>query len=289
MRAHWSINIGTMFVQLLTVVVLLWNFKLVRGNGEDSENFFLSLQDCVLQIEQNGAYNNPRYVEYGGLEGQVQIVVAISLVLANSQSCQVLKEMFQKIRDVLCLTPFSGESYIWGALRGCGIFIQRWKIWQVLQAIDPVNCAIRWSSPIRHHLYSVKKPNHLANNLANTVLHCFVNGTQEFGLPFCVRGDRGVENVDVASFIIQNRWLNRGSLSVVAVFITRELNVYGQKSTEWYLSFTETSLFSWKRMVFLIQPMNRIYLPSIMFICHPYRLLWMNLSTSELPWFMYYE
>ncbi|CAH3115030.1 unnamed protein product [Pocillopora meandrina] len=136
--------------------------------------------------------------------------------------------MFQKIRDVLCLTPFSGESYIWGALRGCGIFIQRWKIWQVLQAIDPVNCAI-----------SVKKPNHLANNLANTVLHCFVNGTQEFGLPFCVRGDRGVENVD--------------------------------------------------RMVFLIQPMNRIYLPSIMFICHPYRLLWMNLSTSELPWFMYYE
>lgn len=230
-----------MFVQLLTVAVLLWNFKLVRGNGEDSENFFLSLQDCVLQIEQNGAYNNPRYVEYGGLEGQVQIVVAISLVLANSQSCQVLKEMFQNllhslwelhqdlgnkitsfntnacrmfwrepskgkssggraryittkdhikvlrntgmqwttiaqclgvspktlyrkrleygfedsftdisdeelecnIRDVLCLTPFSGESYIWGALRGCGIFIQRWKIWQVLQAIDPVNRAIR--------------------------------------------------------------------------------------------------------------------------------------------------
>ena len=121
------------------------------------------------------------------------------------------EELECNIRDVLRLTPFSGESYVWGALRGCGIFIQRWKIWQVLQAIDPVNCAIRWRSPIRHHLYSVKKPNHLANNLANTVLHCFVNGTQEFGFPFCVRGDRGVENVDVASFIIQNRWLNRGS------------------------------------------------------------------------------
>lgn len=61
------------------------------------------------------------------------------------------------------------------------------------------------------HQFSVKKPNHVANNLANTVLHCFVNGTQEFGLPICVRGDRGVENVDVASFIIQNGWLNRGS------------------------------------------------------------------------------
>lgn len=80
------------------------------------------------------------------------------------------EELECNIRDVLRLTPFSGESYIWGASRGCGIFIQRWKIWQVLQAIDPVNCAIRSRSPIRHHLYSVKKPNHLANNLANTVL-----------------------------------------------------------------------------------------------------------------------
>lgn len=53
------------------------------------------------------------------------------------------EELECNIRDVLCLTPFSGESYIWGALRGCGIFIQRWKIWQVLQAIDPVNRAIR--------------------------------------------------------------------------------------------------------------------------------------------------
>ena len=53
------------------------------------------------------------------------------------------EELECNIRDVLRLTPFSGESYIWGASRGCGIFIQRWKIWQVLQAIDPVNCAIR--------------------------------------------------------------------------------------------------------------------------------------------------
>ena len=49
------------------------------------------------------------------------------------------------------------------------------------------------------------------NNLAHTVLQCFVSGTQEFGLPFRVRGDRGVENVDVARFMIANRGLNRGS------------------------------------------------------------------------------
>ena len=60
----------------------------MRGNDEDLENFFLSLHDCVTRIEHNRADNNPRYVKYlcERVEGQVQIVVAVSLVLANSQS-----------------------------------------------------------------------------------------------------------------------------------------------------------------------------------------------------------
>ena len=49
------------------------------------------------------------------------------------------------------------------------------------------------------------------NNLASTVLQCFVNGTQGFGLPSRVRGDRNVENVDVSRFMIDQRGLNRGS------------------------------------------------------------------------------
>ena len=49
------------------------------------------------------------------------------------------------------------------------------------------------------------------NNLANTVLQRFICGTEKFGLPFRVRGDRGVENVDVARFMMQRRGLNRGS------------------------------------------------------------------------------
>lgn len=49
------------------------------------------------------------------------------------------------------------------------------------------------------------------NNLASTVLKYFIEGTQDFGLPLRVRGDHGVENVDVASFMVENRGDNRGS------------------------------------------------------------------------------
>lgn len=48
------------------------------------------------------------------------------------------------------------------------------------------------------------------NNLASTVLQYFIEGTHEFGLPLRVRGDHGVENVEVARFMVERRGVNRG-------------------------------------------------------------------------------
>ena len=49
------------------------------------------------------------------------------------------------------------------------------------------------------------------NNRAATVLDLFQTGVEEFGLPSRVLGDHGVENVDVAKFMISSRGMNRGS------------------------------------------------------------------------------
>ena len=81
--------------------------------------------------------------------------------LQDSFSDITSEELEWNIRDILKLTPFSGESYIREALRGRGIFIQRWRIREVLQTVDPVGRAIRRRSSIQRRLYNVKKPNHL--------------------------------------------------------------------------------------------------------------------------------
>ena len=51
------------------------------------------------------------------------------------------------------------------------------------------------------------------NNLAGTVLQYFMDGIQEFGISSRVRGNRGVENVSVARFMIDQKGVNRGSFT----------------------------------------------------------------------------
>ena len=49
------------------------------------------------------------------------------------------------------------------------------------------------------------------NNRASTVLSLFLEAKSEYGLPSRVRGDRGGENIDVATYMVMKRGSHRGS------------------------------------------------------------------------------
>lgn len=60
-------------------------------------------------------------------------------------------------------------------------------------------------------LYQVVGLDANTNNKASTVLQTFQHAVNKYGLPSCVRGDRGGENKDVSVFMIMAQGHNRGS------------------------------------------------------------------------------
>ena len=156
-------------------------------------------------------------------------------------------ELDSVLSDVLALTPNAGETYVMGSLRSRGIIVQRRRLQDRLKVLDPVGRAIRKHKSIIRRVYNALGANHLwhidsnhklighrfvihgcvdgfsrtviylkcaNNNLAATALEYFVEGVANFGLPMRVRGDRGVENVDIARYMIRNRGLNEGRFIV---------------------------------------------------------------------------
>ncbi|CAC5405336.1 uncharacterized protein LOC134706405 [Mytilus trossulus] len=153
-------------------------------------------------------------------------------------------DLDQEIITALQFTPNAGESFIQGSFRGRGIRIQRWRLRERLNVIDPVGRALRKRRAIQRRVYNVEGINHLwhvdtnhkliawrfvfhgcidgksrlitylniaDNNKKDTALTFFRIGVSKYGLPSRVRGDCGVENTDIARFMNNENGDGRGS------------------------------------------------------------------------------
>ena len=149
------------------------------------------------------------------------------------------------VEEIQELTPNIGQARLLDALRSRGLSIQRWRVRNCLRTLDPVGMVLRWRSAIYRRKYNVPTPNALwhidgnhklirwrlithvcvdgysrniiyahccNNNKADTVLEQFVGGVNSYGLPSRVRSDYGMENFNVAEFMLEQRGCDRGSI-----------------------------------------------------------------------------
>lgn len=134
--------------------------------------------------------------------------------------------------------PLCGETMLLQMLKVKGVHIQRWRLRESIHRIDESGVRERSKGRLHRRVYNVQGPNHLwhidtnhklirwrfvivggidgfsrlvvflkctDNNTSETVLQCFMEGVDTYGIPNRCRSDKGLENVSVADYMIASK------------------------------------------------------------------------------------
>ncbi|MEQ2297927.1 hypothetical protein AMECASPLE_039722 [Ameca splendens] len=71
------------------------------------------------------------------------------------------QDLTRVVTDILQRTPNAGETYVLGSLASREIRVQRWRVRQCLQEVDPIGRSFRRRRTIRRRAYNVQTPNQL--------------------------------------------------------------------------------------------------------------------------------
>lgn len=74
--------------------------------------------------------------------------------ITNSQLCDAISEVLQ-------IMPNAGETIVIGALRNREIHVQRWRVREAINIVDPVSRALRRCRAVIRRSYNVPCPNAL--------------------------------------------------------------------------------------------------------------------------------
>lgn len=108
----------------------------------------------------------------------------------------------------------------------------------------------------------------LDNNQAETILKCFLDAVDEFGLESRIRTDKGMENVDIAEYMISRRGINRRSAIVGKRTYNQRIECLWRDVFEGVLGLFYR-LFYFMEDEGLLNPLNEIHLAALHHIYLP--------------------
>ena len=147
-------------------------------------------------------------------------------------------ELDQHVTEASKDFPFCGEQMLKFLLKERGIKVQRKRLRDSIHRVDQEGVKERKKGRLKQRVYNVQGPNHLWHvdtnhklvrwnfvivggidgfsrlpvmlkctdtNNADTLLTCFLEAVNSYGLPRRVRTDQGLENVKIADYMISRR------------------------------------------------------------------------------------